>query len=73
MDALVSRPHVFFVAQHELTCLEASLDAQNERTQRFTAEFSIRTFLERYPDETLARLQRWAGDPSVHARRLVSE
>jgi 3-methyladenine DNA glycosylase AlkC len=42
-------------------------------TQRFTAEFSIRRFLERYPTATLARLGEWARDASPHVRRLVSE
>jgi 3-methyladenine DNA glycosylase AlkC len=42
-------------------------------TQRFTAEYSIRVFLERYPQLTLARLQEWALDSNVHVRRLVSE
>ncbi|HIK14188.1 MAG TPA: DNA alkylation repair protein [Leptolyngbyaceae cyanobacterium M33_DOE_097] len=47
--------------------------ARSQLTQRFTAEFSIRPFLERYPAATLARLQQWASDPSPHVRRLVSE
>ena len=47
--------------------------AQYELTKRFTAEFSIRAFLDRYPDATLAQLREWAGDSDVHVRRLVSE
>jgi 3-methyladenine DNA glycosylase AlkC len=47
--------------------------AQYELTKRFTAEFSIRAFLERYPEESLRWLARWARDPNVHVRRLVSE
>ena len=47
--------------------------AQHELTQRFTAEFSLRPFLVRHRDATLARLALWAEDPSVHVRRLVSE
>ena len=66
-------PHVVFVAEYGLDHFEASMHAQYELTQRFTAEFSIRPFIERYPDETLARLRVWAADPSVHVRRLVSE
>jgi 3-methyladenine DNA glycosylase AlkC len=73
MAPFIYLPHVYFVAEHGQTCLEASFAAQYELTQRFTAEFSIRAFLDRYPDETLARLQRWATDPNVHVRRLVSE
>lgn len=47
--------------------------AQHALTQRFTAEFSIRAFLEKHPERTLARLRQWAADPSPHVRRLVSE
>ena len=66
-------PHVFFVAEYGLDHFEASMHAQYELTQRFTAEFSIRQYLERYPKATLARLKTWANDPSAHVRRLVSE
>ncbi|MEI6714709.1 MAG: DNA alkylation repair protein [Verrucomicrobiota bacterium] len=66
-------PHTLFVGQYGLDHFEESMHAQYELTQRFTAEFSIRPYLERYPDETLARLRLWTNDPSVHVRRLVSE
>lgn len=36
-------------------------------------EFYIRPFLNRWPDETLARLSLWAQDENYHVRRLVSE
>jgi 3-methyladenine DNA glycosylase AlkC len=73
MEPFIYLPHVFFVAEHGLDCLEESLHAQYELTQRFTAEFSIRAFIDRYPQETLARLKQWATDSSMHVRRLVSE
>jgi 3-methyladenine DNA glycosylase AlkC len=66
-------PHVTFVSEHGLDCFEASMAAQHALTQRFTAEFSIRAFLERHPAATLGRLREWADDPNVHVRRLVSE
>ncbi|MBI4783753.1 MAG: DNA alkylation repair protein [Oscillatoriophycideae cyanobacterium NC_groundwater_1537_Pr4_S-0.65um_50_18] len=66
-------PHVLFVAKYGLEHFEASMQAQYELTQRFTAEFSIRPFLERYPEATLAQLKTWTQDPSTHVRRLVSE
>ena len=66
-------PHTCFVAFYGLDHLEASLRAQYEMTQRFTAEFSIRPFLERYPEAVLARLAVWSEDASAHVRRLVSE
>lgn len=66
-------PHLYYVAEHGLGHFEASMRAQYLLTQRFTAEFSIRYFLERHPEPTLARLREWASDPSHHVRRLVSE
>lgn len=66
-------PHVFWVARYGVGHFEAAMAAQHALTQRFTAEFSIRAYLEAHPKETLARLERWASDPSVHVRRLVSE
>ena len=66
-------PHVFFVAEYGLDHFEISMHAQYELTQRFSAEFSIRPYLEKHPAATLARLRLWATDPSPHVRRLVSE
>lgn len=73
MSSFVFLPHVNFVADYGLEHFEASMQAQYELTQRFTAEFSIRNYLERYPEQTLARLEQWAEDPSPDVRRLVSE
>jgi 3-methyladenine DNA glycosylase AlkC len=73
MAAFLYMPHMYFVAQHGLEHFEESMRAQHALTQRFTAEFSIRAFLEKHPEATLARLREWAKDPSEHVRRLVSE
>lgn len=73
MSSFLFLPHVLFVARYGADHLETSLDLQYELTKRFTAEFSIRVFIDRYPDATLARLREWARDPDVHVRRLVSE
>jgi 3-methyladenine DNA glycosylase AlkC len=66
-------PHVAFIREWGLLDVEGSLDAQHALTRRFTAEWSIRPFLEREPARTLAALRAWARDPSPHVRRLVSE
>jgi 3-methyladenine DNA glycosylase AlkC len=66
-------PHTFFVARYGLAHFEASMQAQYELTQRFTAEFSIRPFLQHHQQATLQTLARWVHDPSEHVRRLVSE
>lgn len=73
MASFLYLPHVLFVARHGLDHFEASMRAQYLLTQKFTAEFSIRPFLERYPEKTLVRLRRWARDPRPAVRRLVSE
>ncbi len=74
-------PHVSFVATYGLDAagnggrdpFEVSMTAQYELTRRFSAEFSLRTFLLHEPARTLARLQEWTRDPDPHVRRLCSE
>ncbi len=66
-------PHVIFVAEHGLEHFELSMRAQYELTKRFSAEGSIRPYLARHPERTLAVLREWTGDPNPHVRRLVSE
>jgi 3-methyladenine DNA glycosylase AlkC len=73
MASFLYMPHVTFVAKYGLDHFEESMQAQYVLTQCFTAEFSIRAFLEKYPQETLKRLQSWAKDENQHVRRLVSE
>lgn len=74
-------PHVSFVAAYGLDAegnggrdpFEISMTAQYELTRRFSAEFSMRPFLVRLPERTLARLMEWTRDPDPHVRRLCSE
>lgn len=73
MASFLYLPHVQFVAEYGLDHFEESMQAQYELTQRFTAEFSIRAYLEHHPKRTLARLKKWAHDESIDVRRLVSE
>jgi 3-methyladenine DNA glycosylase AlkC len=64
---------VFYIADYGLDHWDSSMKAQYVLTQEFTAEYSIRPFLDREPARTLARLHEWASDPSPDVRRLVSE
>lgn len=73
MTPFLYLPHTIFVADNGVDFFEPSMRAQYELTKRFTAEFSIRTFLAKRQDETLERLRLWAADANVHVRRLVSE
>ena len=73
MESFRYLPFVFFVADHGLDHFDTAMTAQYELTKRFTAEFSIRAYLDRYPERTLDQLHTWATDDNVHVRRLVSE
>jgi 3-methyladenine DNA glycosylase AlkC len=66
-------PHLIFVAERGLDHFDLSMRAQYELTKRFSAESSMRPFIARDPERTLAVLRRWAADPNAHVRRLVSE
>ena len=74
-------PHVTFVATYGLDekfndnrdPFETSMLAQYELTRRFSAEFSMRPFLVKWPERTLKRLLEWTRDSDPHVRRLCSE
>ncbi|MCB1052820.1 MAG: DNA alkylation repair protein [Acidobacteria bacterium] len=66
-------PFSLFVADRGLPHFETAMQVQHALTQRFSCEFSIRTFLQHMPEQTLAVLAAWTRDPSPHVRRLVSE
>ena len=69
-------PYSHYVAMYGCTeeeHLELSLDALREITQRFSAEFAIRDFLNAYPTETMAFLEDCATHDNYHVRRLASE
>lgn len=51
----------------------AALDANFELTCCFTAEFSIRPFLQARLEQTLQALRARIQDPNPHVRRLISE
>jgi 3-methyladenine DNA glycosylase AlkC len=66
-------PHTVFVAERGLDHFDLSMRALYELTKRFSAESSIRPYIERYPERTLAVLRKWTRDTNPHVRRLVSE
>lgn len=66
-------PHAEFIAAYGLEHFDASMAANYEITKRFTAEFSVRPYIDRDPARAFAYLERWAHDPNAHVRRLVSE
>lgn len=74
-------PHVFFIEKFGLNPefnegedpFEASMLAQIEITQRFTAEFCIRPFLIQQEQRTLEFLSNYLNHPNPHVRRLCTE
>jgi 3-methyladenine DNA glycosylase AlkC len=52
---------------------ERALQTLHALTQRHSAEWALRPFIEQHPQATFATLARWCDDPSAHVRRLVSE
>jgi 3-methyladenine DNA glycosylase AlkC len=66
-------PHAQLIAVRGVARFDSGMAANYELTQRFTAEFSIRPFLQEHRARCLPLLKRWTQDPSPHVRRLVSE
>jgi 3-methyladenine DNA glycosylase AlkC len=66
-------PHSYFIQKYGLDDFAAAMKVQRELTMRFTAEFSIRPYLERYPEQSYEVLLNWTKDENHHVRRLVSE
>lgn len=62
-----------YVARRGLDAPKRALSALHAMTQRFSAEWAIRPFIEHHPALSFATLARWTRDPSEHVRRLVSE
>ena len=73
MSSFYYMPHSNYVANYGLNHFDVSMKAMYEITKRFTSEFSIRPFIQKYPTKTLAKLHEWIDDPNPHVRRLVSE
>lgn len=62
-----------YVARRGMDEVPRALDCLHALTQRFSAEFAIRPFIQRHPQAVFAVLDTWVHDPSAHVRRLVSE
>ncbi len=62
-----------YVARYGMENVPRSLACLHALTQRFSAEFALRPFIERHPTRTFRILEIWTHDPSAHVRRLVSE
>jgi 3-methyladenine DNA glycosylase AlkC len=73
LASFIFMPHTIYVTDNGLDYFDISMQAHYQLTQRFTSEFAIRPFIQRYPEKCFALLAKWATDSNEHVRRLVSE
>lgn len=73
--AFMYMPHGVYLSRYGLEeeHFELSTKFLYEMTKRFSAEFAIRPFLNKFPKKMLKKLQIWVKDDNQHVRRLVSE
>lgn len=72
-DSWLQWPLGQFIADHGVDHFEESMRAMIELTQRFSSEFAVRPFVERYSDATFARLRELTAHDNPHVRRWCSE
>lgn len=66
-------PATEFIQLYGLNYIDESLEAMYELTPKFTAEFSIRPFINKHGDSIYDRLQDFKNDKSEHIRRWLTE
>jgi 3-methyladenine DNA glycosylase AlkC len=66
-------PVAKYVEKYGLDDFEISMKATEEITKRNTGEYTIRPFIEKYPDRTMKRMVEWSRHSNFHVRRLASE
>jgi 3-methyladenine DNA glycosylase AlkC len=68
-------PYTEFIATYgaEKKHLKTAMNALYECTKRFSAEYAIRTFINKFPEEVHTILLKWSTDKNYHVRRLCSE
>ncbi len=62
-----------YVEQYGQEHFELSVAALEQLTQLASAEFAVRPFILREPDEMMRIMYGWAGETNEHVRRLASE
>lgn len=66
-------PIAKFVEKYGLDHFHISMQAIEEITKRNTGEYAIRTFIEKYPDQSMNKMLDWSKNSNKHVRRLSSE
>ncbi len=62
-----------FISKYGLNHFEDSMKGIQEVTKRNTGEYAIRSFIKKYPEQTLVVMESWAKSSNFHLRRLASE
>jgi len=66
-------PYTYYIETYGIDDFDTSMHALYHITQKFTSEFGVRPFFNRYPAETYTLFKEWVQDPSEHVRRWISE
>jgi 3-methyladenine DNA glycosylase AlkC len=72
-DGWLQWPLGQWIADHGLDHFDESMNAMVELTKRFSSEFAVRPFVEKYPDRIFSRFLELAEHPNPHVRRWCSE
>jgi 3-methyladenine DNA glycosylase AlkC len=66
-------PLTTFIEKYGIEDYETSLNAMMELTKRFSAEFAIRPYIEKYDQQVFNDFKKWIKHPNKHVRRWLSE
>ena len=73
MDRFIVASMADAVSRIGINHFHKSMSALKLMTQSFSAEWAIRPFIEKFPDDAHFILLEWSMDKNAHVRRLVSE
>jgi len=71
----IMAPYSYFVAKYGCNkeYLDISLNALEQMTKRFSAEFAIRKFFNEFEEASYNKMLEWSLSDNYHVRRLASE
>lgn len=76
LPGVQSYPFIFlpdYIGLYGIEHFAASMRAIEESTKLVSAEFAIRPFIDRYPQDTMQHMLQWSRHPDAAVRRLASE
>jgi 3-methyladenine DNA glycosylase AlkC len=66
-------PFTRYTELQGLNNFKEGMDLLSELTKRFSSEFAIRSFIEKYEQRAYQRIEKWSKHKNFHIRRLASE